>query len=637
MLGRWFYVGPGPSASVAMRRLVAAAAVTTVASVGCHGSARKQEAPAEAGPAAPAAVTVAQRTGADAAAREDADGDAAASGFRMPTGGNVGISCVDAHRVVLQVKSRLPYVPEPLDAKTFAGETASWLDPHGFLSYEPDSPVNGAILSKAPALLRELERPRSSAAECVRATEIAIVLDAWVKDLRRAFDDGARGSGSLPAADPEGARLPMPDSGPVLGRVRKLGERRRALPVNLSSYGDVARARLFPDLDVRGWTDFVLASELRAWVPLIDAHSNWAPLEEEATVYDVDLDDIAKARLWVRATPTLVGARLDEEPLVPLRKDDVVLRIGTVDIAGLSPEQLDQASVAAFDGQEMAKVTVLRGDEIVTVDVPAKPHGASTDAGPGDAPSTISVDRVRAGDAAIAVFTIHDIHDALGPDVGRAIVDLKRDPKVVAIALDLRGNGGGSMDGAIEALGHFLPGLPMFPLRAAQGEGVLPDVAPKPPLEEQWLGPVASLVDGETASAAEMLAGALNAYGRGAVVGTRTFGKGCVQEYLDDDAKVGVLRLTTLLYALPDGKPVQRVGLPPTIAFPFTTGSKETEGKTSHVGPTWAGPDVRPRPLATYPAWPKLAGPFGPCKDERLCTALEGMGKPQQPRRVGRK
>ncbi len=633
MLGRWLYVGLRPSASVAVRRFVATAAVTTVASAGCRDAGRKPDVPVE---AAPAPTTVTQRSDADAASHEDADGDAAASGFRMPSGGNVGISCVDAHRVILQVKGRLPYVPEALDAKTFAGETASWLDPHGFFSYEPESPVNGAILAKAPALLRELERPRSATAECPRATEIAVALEAWVKELRRAFDEGARANGAAPKPDPEAARQPMPDTGPVLGRVRRLGERRRSLPANLSSYGDVARARLFPELDVRGWTDFVLASELRAWVPLLDAHSNWAPLEEEATVYDVDLDDIAKARLWVRATPTLVGARIDEEPLAPLRKDDVVLRVGTVDVAGMSPEQLDQASVAAFDGQEMAKVTVLRGDGIVVLDVPAKPRGAvSTDAGPAAAPSTISVDHVRAGDAEIAVFTIHDFHDALGPDVGRAIVDLKKDPKVQAIALDLRGNGGGSMDGAIDALGHFLPGLPMFPLRAAQGENVLPDVAPKPPLEEQWLGPVASLVDSETASAAEMLAGALAAYGRGVVVGTRTFGKGCVQEYLDDDAKVGVLRLTTLLYALPDGKPVQRVGLPPNIGFPFTTGSKETEGKTAHVGPTWAGPDVRPRPLLSYPTWPKLQGPFGPCKDERLCAALEGIGK--QPRRIGRK
>lgn len=634
MLGRWLHVGPRSVVSVATRRLVAAAAMTTVATAGCRDGGRKQEVPVEAAPAEPA---ITQRSEGDAAPHEDPDGDAAASGFRMPSGGNVGISCVDAHRVVLQVKSRLPYVPEALDAKTFAGETASWLDPHGFLSYEPDSPVNGAILAKAPALLRELERPRPGSAECARAAEIAVALEAWVKELRRAFDDGARGAGASPIVDPEAARQSMPDNGPVLARVRKLGERRRSLPANLSSYGDVARARLFPELDVRGWTDFVLASELRAWVPLVDAHSNWAPLEEEATVYDVDLDDIAKARLWVRATPTLVGARVDEEPLAPLRKDDVVLRVGTVDVAGMSPEQLDQASVAAFDGQEMAKVTVLRGSDIVVLDVPAKPRGAaSSDGGVGAAPSTISVDRVRAGDAEVAVFTIHDIHDALGPDVGRAVVELKKDPKVQAIALDLRGNGGGSMDGAIDALGHFLPGLPMFPLRAAQGEGVLPDVAPKPPLEEQWLGPVASLVDSETASAAEMLAGALNAYGRGAVVGTRTFGKGCVQEYLDDDAKVGVLRLTTLLYALPDGKPVQRVGLPPTISFPFTTGSKEAEGKTSHVGPTWSGPDVRPRPLATYPTWPKLQGPFGPCKDARLCAALEDMSK-QPPRRVGRK
>ena len=55
-------------------------------------------------------------------------------------------------------------------------------------------------------------------------------------------------------------------------------------------------------------------------------------------------------------------------------------------------------------------------------------------------------------------------------------------------------------------------------------------------LVDRWRGPVASLVDGDTASAAEMIAGALAAYRRGPTVGSTTFGKGCAQEYLDDDA-----------------------------------------------------------------------------------------------------
>ena len=93
---------------------------------------------------------------------------------------------------------------------------------------------------------------------------------------------------------------------------------------------------------------------------------------------------------------------------------------------------------------------------------------------------------------------------------------------------------------------------PLFPMARRDG-AIEVDRAPEPPLADRWTRPVATLVDGDTASAAEMIAGALSAYHRGPVVGERTYGKGCAQEYLDDDAQEGVVRLTTLLYALPDG------------------------------------------------------------------------------------
>ena len=55
-----------------------------------------------------------------------------------------------------------------------------------------------------------------------------------------------------------------------------------------------------------------------------------------------------------------------------------------------------------------------------------------------------------------------------------------------------------------------------------------------------------------------------------------------------------MLRLTTLLYALPDGTPVQRVGLAPTLRFPFgTTEANDREAALSHAPPVWRGPDVR--------------------------------------------
>lgn len=57
------------------------------------------------------------------------------------------------------------------------------------------------------------------------------------------------------------------------------------------------------------------------------------------------------------------------------------------------------------------------------------------------------------------------------------------------------------------------------------------------------------------------MAGALASYHRAVVVGDHTYGSGCAQESLEDDAHAGVLRLTTLLFSLPDGSPVQKTGI----------------------------------------------------------------------------
>jgi carboxyl-terminal processing protease len=202
---------------------------------------------------------------------------------------------------------------------------------------------------------------------------------------------------------------------------------------------------------------------------------------------------------------------------------------------------------------------------------------------------------------------------------------LEQEPE--GVILDLRGNGGGSIDGAKAAVGLFLPGAPLFPMRRRDGTLEL-EVAPLPPETDRWAGPVATLVDAETASAAEMIAGALSSYQRGMVVGVRTYGKGCAQEYLDDDAAVGVLRLSTLVYALPDGRPVQRVGLPPDIVL-GRDDSVEREEALPHALAPWNGPDVRRASMIASVPWPSHAGRVGPCRDAATCRTLRALGMPR--------
>lgn len=101
----------------------------------------------------------------------------------------------------------------------------------------------------------------------------------------------------------------------------------------------------------------------------------------------------------------------------------------------------------------------------------------------------------------------------------------------------------------------------------------------------------------------------------------------------------GALLLTTLVYALPDGTPVQRIGLLPQVRFPFApqgepAGADEREAKLLHSAPPWRGPDIRDLSVANArteeSSWPSHGGNVGPCKDAEVCKALRLLGGPKR-------
>jgi carboxyl-terminal processing protease len=365
----------------------------------------------------------------------------------------------------------------------------------------------------------------------------------------------------------------------------------------------------------------------------VDAHGAWSPADETTSIYDVGLEGDPPLSLWEEMTRAPIGIRIDRGARAPLSNGDLVLSIDDVEAAGLSVEQSNQlALVPRVHG---VRVTALRDGDVaprelfVSVDAP-RPARAAVET----ATSGLHAKRVGYGDGDVVVITVPEVPDDLGDRVEDAL-ELARD--AVGVVLDLRGNGGGSTDGALDALAPVLPGAPLFPMRRRDGSLEV-DRAPMP-LGPRWDGPLAVLVDEETASAAEMITGALASYGRAVVLGRRTYGKGCAQEYLDDDAGAGLLRLTTLVFARPDGEPMQRTGIVPdvtlapaqsttTLTSPTAkpaSGSADREAALSHSPSAWHGPDVR---SGTYPrpTWPSHGGHVGPCSDPELCRALSSLG-----------
>ncbi|HEY8038618.1 MAG TPA: S41 family peptidase [Polyangiaceae bacterium] len=592
--------------------------------------------------AGPPAASLASASSSSGSAPEDGAGapadDARSHAFRVPSGEAPGLSCDAARAVVAQARTQLAYPPEPIDARAFADAAADWLDPYGLWSVAPDTPIAEAFDARAVELLADVEsRGRR---DCGTARELGGELVAWVDELRGVFDEArlgpAPGEDAAEAASTaafEGATVTRPARSLAATLGRRIGVLERELGAGAHPYVDAARARYFPALDADAWARVILASAVRAYVPTIDPHGAWAPLDEESSVYEVDLEARPPSRLWDKSERTAVGVRIASGATPPLADGDVVLSLAGLPTAALSFEQAEQLGFAASEARPPAQAVVLRAGERqpVTTWLDGATAEAKSSGPVGAEDDGLPVERLEYGDGDAVIVAIHDVRDDLGDELTRALLhERERDGRpVTGVVLDLRGNGGGSTDGAIDALGLFIPGASLFPMKRRDGS-LETDHAPEPPTVDRWRGPVASLVDADTASAAEMIAGALAAYRRGPTVGATTFGKGCAQEYVDDDAHSGVLRLTTLLYALPDGTAVQRVGLAPTIRFPFgAADANDRESALAHAPPTWRGPDVRDRAVLAHAddgtwavTWPPSGGNVGPCRDADVCRAL---------------
>jgi carboxyl-terminal processing protease len=143
---------------------------------------------------------------------------------------------------------------------------------------------------------------------------------------------------------------------------------------------------------------------------------------------------------------------------------------------------------------------------------------------------------------------------------------------VAGVVVDLRGNGGGSLTEATSLTGLFIDRGPVVQVKDSFGK-VEVESDPEPGVV--YTGPLAVLVDRNSASASEIFAGAIQDYGRGLVIGEPTFGKGTVQTLIDlnryvagNEADLGRLRLTMAEFYRISGGSTQLRGVEPDILFP---------------------------------------------------------------------
>ncbi len=141
-------------------------------------------------------------------------------------------------------------------------------------------------------------------------------------------------------------------------------------------------------------------------------------------------------------------------------------------------------------------------------------------------------------------------------EVRNAVKDLLADPRVNSLVLDLRGNGGGLVESAVEILSLFLPkGTEVLSTRGSDARPGKTYKTRHDPIVPSSM-PLAVLIDGGSASASEITAGALQDLDRAVLVGSRSFGKGLVQSTLPLPFD-GMLKVTVAKYLLPSGRLIQ--------------------------------------------------------------------------------
>lgn len=264
-----------------------------------------------------------------------------------------------------------------------------------------------------------------------------------------------------------------------------------------------------------------------------------------------------------------------------LKPGDVVLSVDGATLDGLTPDEA-RNRVRGKAGSEV-KLRIQRFEAPVEA-TPGPSGGASAAPGASTPPRQLleefDVTLVRAkiqrrevtsrvlagGD--VGYVRLSGFSDAGATELETAI-KAHLEKGIKAIVLDLRGNPGGFLTAARSVSSEFLGDGPVFWKESADGglvetEAEAGGIAVDPSVE------VVVLIDRGTASASEIVAGAIQDRGRGQLIGETSFGKGTVQEWLEL-GQLGGVKLTTWKWLTPEKRWIHKVGLMPDIAVTVPT------------------------------------------------------------------
>ena len=192
-------------------------------------------------------------------------------------------------------------------------------------------------------------------------------------------------------------------------------------------------------------------------------------------------------------------------------------------------------------------------------------------------------------------------------EVREALLALKKEPGVKSIVLDLRGNPGGILESAVQIVGMFVPkGTQVLQQRGRVIQNDKTYKTTQDPIDDKI--PLVVFIDGASASASEITAGALQDLDRAVVIGSRSFGKGLVQSTrpLPFD---GILKVTIAKYYIPSGRLIQAIDYShrnPDGSVARIPDSLTTVFKTAHGREVRDGGGITPDIKVEYPEMTRL-------------------------------
>jgi carboxyl-terminal processing protease len=167
-------------------------------------------------------------------------------------------------------------------------------------------------------------------------------------------------------------------------------------------------------------------------------------------------------------------------------------------------------------------------------------------------------------------------------DLGKALKTLKEENKgeLKGLILDLRNDPGGLLDQAVKVADHFIDDGLIVYTEGRDPESKMKFFARKGNKQPHY--PIVVLINGGSASASEIIAGALQDHNRAVIMGTQSFGKGSVQTIIPLSEDSG-LRLTTALYYTPNGRSIQAKGITPDITVEALELPKSEKKEPMHI------------------------------------------------------